>query len=185
MTARANALPVTRDPSLLGIGLFIASESLFFLGIVIAYVVFREQGLATAKAQLDVGRTATFSVLLFASSGTVGLAVARRSRAWLALTAVFGAVFLGGQTMEYARLLAAGLRPGSELFGTTFFTLTGLHALHVLVGLVLLATLFAAATARPRRMGPAAWEGIGLYWHFVDAVWLVVFSIVYVGTAIA
>src|SRR5258708_31404611 len=168
MTARANALPVTRDPSLLGIGLFIASESLFFLGIVIAYVVFREQGLATAKAQLDVGRTATFSVLLFASSGTVGLAVARRSRAWLALTAVFGAVFLGGQTMEYARLLAAGLRPGSELFGTTFFTLTGLHPLHVLVGLVLLATLFAAATARPPPMAPAPSRGIPLSSHSLD-----------------
>src|SRR5258708_36907252 len=83
MTARANALPVTRDPSLLGIGLFIASESLFFLGGVIAYVVFREQGLATAKAQLDLGRTPPFSVLLFASSGALGLPAARRPRAGL------------------------------------------------------------------------------------------------------
>lgn len=184
MSARANALPITRDRTLVGVGLFIASESLFFLGIIAAYVVFREQGLATAKAQLDVGRTAIFSVLLFASSGTVGLATARRSRAWLALTALLGAAFLAGQGLEYVRLLGAGLRPGSELFGTTFFTLTGLHAIHVLVGLVLLGTLFAAASARPRRVGQSAWEGIAMYWHFVDAVWAVVFSVVYLGTLI-
>jgi heme/copper-type cytochrome/quinol oxidase subunit 3 len=180
----AQAIALTRDRTLVGIALFIGSESLFFLSVVIAFVVFREQGLATARAQLDIGRTALFSVLLFASSGTMGLAVARRSRLWLALTALLGAAFLAGQGLEYARLLGAGLRPGSEMFGTTFFTLTGLHALHVLVGLVLLATLFAAATARPRRVGHTAWEGIAMYWHFVDAVWVVVFSVVYVGTII-
>jgi heme/copper-type cytochrome/quinol oxidase subunit 3 len=180
----AHAIPLTRDRTLVGIALFIGSESLFFLSVVIAFVVFREQGLATAKAQLDIGRTALFSILLFASGGTMGLAVAGRSRLWLALTALLGAAFLAGQGLEYARLLGAGLRPGSELFGTTFFTLTGLHALHVLVGLVLLATLFAAASARPRRVGRAAWEGIAMYWHFVDAVWVVVFSVVYLGTVL-
>ncbi|HEV2249256.1 MAG TPA: cytochrome c oxidase subunit 3 [Candidatus Limnocylindria bacterium] len=182
MSADAAVVPFARDRTLVGVALFIASESLFFIGVIAAYVVFREQGLATARAQLDVGRTALFSVLLFASSGTVGLAAARRSRAWLALTALLGAAFLAGQGLEYARLLGAGLRPGSELFGTTFFTLTGLHAIHVLVGLVLLGTLFVASSARPRRVGHAAWEGIAMYWHFVDAVWIVVFSVVYLGT---
>lgn len=172
------------DRQLVGMALFIVSESVFFLGVTIAYVVFREQGLATARAQLDVGRTALFSVLLFASSGTVGLAAARRSRRWLALTVFLGAGFLAGQSLEYARLLGAGLGPGSELFGTTFFTLTGLHAIHVLVGLVLLVTLFAASTARPQRVGRSAWEAIAMYWHFVDAVWVVVFSVVYLGTLI-
>ena len=184
MSAQANAIPFTRDRTLVGVALFIGSESLFFLGVVIAYLVLREQGLATAKLQLDVGRTAIFSTLLFASSATVGLATARRSRAWLGLTALLGAAFLAGQAAEYARLLGAGLRPGSELFGTTFFTLTGLHAVHVVVGLVLLVTLFAASGARPRRVGHAAWEGIAMYWHFVDAVWVVLFSVVYLGTLI-
>jgi len=179
---RATAVPLRRDPNLVGVGLFIASESLFFLGVVIAYGVFREQGLATAKAQLDLGRTAIFSALLFASSGTVARAVATRSRAWLALTVVLGAAFLVGQGLEYVRLLGTGLRPGSELFGTTFFTLTGLHALHVLVGLALLSTLLGASTARRSRVGASAWEGIAMYWHFVDAVWVVVFSVVYLGT---
>ena len=184
MSAQANAIGFTRDRNLVGMALFIGSESLFFLAVVIAFVVFREQGLATAKAQLDIGRTALFSLLLFASSGTMGVATARRSRLWLGLTGLLGAAFIAGQGLEYARLLGAGLRPGSELFGTTFFTLTGLHAVHVLVGLVLLATLFAASSARPRRVGQTAWEGIAMYWHFVDAVWVVVFSVVYVGTVL-
>ncbi|HEY8829265.1 MAG TPA: cytochrome c oxidase subunit 3 [Candidatus Limnocylindria bacterium] len=184
MSAQANPIPLTRDHNLVGIALFIGSESLFFLAVVIAFVVFRQQGLATAKAQLDIGRTALFSVLLFASSGTMGLAAGRRSRFWLGLTALLGAAFLAGQGLEYARLLGAGLRPGSEMFGTTFFTLTGLHAVHVLVGLVLLAILFAASSARPRRVGRTAWEGIAMYWHFVDAVWVVVFSVVYIGTVL-
>lgn len=184
MSAQANAIPFNRDRNLVGIALFIGSESLFFLAVVIAFVVFREQGIATAKAQLDIGRTALFSLLLFASSGTMGLAAARRSRIWLGLTALLGAAFLVGQGLEYARLLGAGLRPGSEMFGTTFFTLTGLHAVHVLVGLVLLATLFAASSARTSRLGQTAWEGIAMYWHFVDAVWVVVFSVVYLGTVL-
>jgi heme/copper-type cytochrome/quinol oxidase subunit 3 len=184
MSAQPNAIPFTRDRNLVGVALFIGSESLFFLGLVIAYLVLREQGLAAAKLHLDVGRTALFSVLLFSSSGTVGLATARRSRAWLGLTVLLGVAFLAGQGLEYARLLGAGVRPGSELFGTTFFTLTGLHAVHVLVGLVLLVVLQAASAARPRRVGNAAWEGIAMYWHFVDVVWVVVFSVVYLGTLI-
>jgi heme/copper-type cytochrome/quinol oxidase subunit 3 len=184
VSAQANTIHFTRDRNLVGIALFIGSESLFFLAVVIAFVVFREQGLATAKAQLDIGRTTLFSVLLFASSGTMGLAATRRSRLWLGLTALPGAAFLVGQGLEYARLLGAGLRPGSEMFGTTVFTLTGLHAVHVLVGLVLLATLFAASAARTGRVGQTAWEGIAMYWHFVDAVWVVVFSVVYVGTVL-
>ena len=173
---------IAADRHLLGMSLFIASESLFFLAVVIAYVVYREQGLATARAHLDVGRTAIFSALLFASSGTIARAAGRRDRRWLAVTALLGAAFLAGQGLEYARLLAAGLRPGTELFGTTFFTLTGLHGFHVLIGLVLLATLLLATTVRPRRVGPVAWEAIALYWHFVDAVWVVVFTVVYLGT---
>ena len=183
MSAHAATTPLLRDRNVLGMVMFIASESIFFLGVVIAYAVFRGEGLATAKAQLDVGRTALFSVFLFASSGTLALAAARRSRPWLAGTAVLGAIFLAGQGLEYVRLLDAGIRPGTALFGTTFFTLTGLHALHVLVGLALLGGLFAAAGAR-RPPAAAAWESVSLYWHFVDAVWVVVFSVVYLGTAI-
>jgi heme/copper-type cytochrome/quinol oxidase subunit 3 len=171
-----------QDRTLLGVTVFIASESVFFLAIVLAYVAYRDSGLATAKATLDVGRTAMFSIALFASSGTMALAARARSRVWLAATMILGAMFLVGQGTEYARLLGEGIGPGSALFGTTFFTLTGLHGLHVLAGLVALAALLAANLGRARAVSAVAWEAVGLYWHFVDAVWVVVFSVVYLGT---
>lgn len=188
MTA-AELLPGPRghlweDRHLLAMALFIASESIFFLAIIAAYVVYRSEGLALARQHLEIGRTAVFSLLLFSSSLTMTVAVRRRDRRWVGLTAFLGLVFLAGQAGEYARLLDAGIRPGVTLFGTTFFSLTGLHALHVLVGLALLGGLFVAARARPGRVGPVAWEAIALYWHFVDAVWVVVFSLVYLGTVL-
>jgi heme/copper-type cytochrome/quinol oxidase subunit 3 len=173
---------LTTNRTILGVSIFIASESVFFLAIVLAYVAYRDTGLATARASLDIGRTAIFSIALFASSGTMALASGARSGLWLAATLALGAIFLIGQGSEYARLLSEGIGPGSALFGTTFFTLTGLHGLHVLAGLVALAALFAANVGRARAVHPVAWEAVGLYWHFVDAVWVVVFSVVYLGT---
>jgi heme/copper-type cytochrome/quinol oxidase subunit 3 len=180
--ADARSPKISHNPNLLGVVIFIASESIFFLAIVLAYVAYRDAGLATARANLDVVRTAIFSIALFASSGTMAMAASARSGAWLAATMILGAVFLTGQAAEYARLLAEGIGPGSALFGTTFFTLTGLHGLHVLAGLVALAALFAANLGRGRAVRAVAWEAVGLYWHFVDAVWVVVFSVVYLGT---
>ncbi len=173
---------VITNRTLLGVAIFVASESIFFLAIVIAYVAYRDAGLATAKATLDIGRTAIFSVALFASSGTMAVAARAESGRWLAATILLGAIFLVGQGSEYARLLGEGIGPGSALFGTTFFTLTGLHGLHVLAGLVALTALLAANRRRPRALGAVAWEGVGMYWHFVDAVWVVVFTVVYLGT---
>jgi len=173
---------IWEERHLLAMALFIASESIFFLAVIAAYLVYRSEGLALARQQLELGRTALFSLLLFGSSLTMTIAVRRRDRRWIALTALLGAVFLAGQGSEYLRLLASGIRPGVTLFGTTFFTLTGLHGLHVLVGLALLAGLFVAAAVRPARVGAVAWEAIALYWHFVDAVWVVVFGLVYLGT---
>src|SRR5256714_6269584 len=171
---------IVQDRVLLGVVIFIASESIFFLAIVLAYVAYRDAGLATAKANLDVVRTAIFSIALFASSGTMALAARGRSAAWLAATMILGAIFLVGQGSEYARLLGEGIGPGSALFGTTFFTLTGLHGIHVLAGLVALAALLTAHLRRARAVGGVAWEAVSFYWHFVDAVWVVVFTVVYI-----
>ena len=173
---------IAHDRVLLGVAVFIASESVFFLAIVLAYLAYRDAGLVTAKANLDVPRTAIFSVALFSSSATTALAARRASRGWLVATIALGTVFLVGQGSEYARLLASGIGPGRELFGTTFFTLTGLHGVHVLGGLVALFALLAAHIRRRSGLRPVAFEAVGLYWHFVDAVWVVVFSVVYLGT---
>ncbi len=172
-------------PALLGTALFIASESIFFLAIVIAYIALRSGGLATAKTELDIARTFVFSLFLFSSSATMSLAERRGSRTWLAATAALGAVFLTGQGLEYARLLGGGIAPSSGVFGTTFFTLTGLHALHVLGGLGAIAALYVTSSLRPARVRGSAWEAVAWYWHFVDAVWVVVFTVVYLGTALS
>src|SRR2546430_17307561 len=112
----------------------------------------------------------------------MAVAARRRSGAWVVATIALGMIFLLGQGSEYARLLANGIGPERALFGTTFFTLTGLHGLHVLAGLAALAALLAAKLRRPGALSAVAFEAVGLYWHFVDAVWVVVFSVVYLGT---
>ncbi len=177
----------------LGVVLFIASEANFFLLLVTAYVYYHHTlgpG-PSASHVLDPLKTGMFSVALFASSATMARAGAnlrreRRSRGhlWLALTVVLGAVFLAGQGWEYAHLLGHGVNPSRNLFGTTFFTLTGFHGLHVLAGLVMLGTLLALGLAG--RSGPPmarATDGIALYWHFVDLVWVAIFSVVYLWSA--
>ncbi len=181
MTAVPGRRALARPP-LLGLAMFIASESVFFLAIVAVFVALRGGSVETARHELDIGLTAVFSLFLWGSSGAVILAERRRSPLWLVVTAAMGLVFLVGQGFEYARLLDSGIAPRTGLFGTTFFTLTGLHGLHVLVGLAALGTLFLVATLRPARVSPTAWEAVSWYWHFVDVVWVVVFSVVYLGT---
>src|SRR5256712_13701252 len=90
----ARSAKIGQDRTLLGVAVFIASESVFFLAIVLAYLAYRDAGLATAKASLDIGRTMVFSVALFASSATMALATGMRSGRWLAATIALGAIFL-------------------------------------------------------------------------------------------
>jgi heme/copper-type cytochrome/quinol oxidase subunit 3 len=108
----------------------------------------------------------------------------RRTATWLAMTIALGAVFLIGQGSEYAGLFARGVEVDSNLFATTFFTLTGFHGLHVTVGLVALGVVLTRALAGDFARKPSSMlRSVGLYWHFVDVVWLVVFSVVYLGVA--
>ncbi len=183
------------DQHKLGMLLFIASEAVFFALLIFAYVYYRGAWLhrpGPGAHVLDVGVTAIFTVLLLASSVTVWLAEhslrhGRRGpmRAWLLVTIVLGAVFLAGQGYEYQQLIAEGVTISSGLFGTTFFTLTGFHGLHVFGGLIMLVILFGLALTGGRTFRghhSAALESVSLYWHFVDVVWIAVFSIVYVWT---
>ncbi len=183
---------MSRDRTRLGMFLFIASEGVFFLLLVLAYVTYhREHGNGpTAASSLDVARTGVFSVFLLASSGTMNLAVrgfrggARgRLAAGLALSFLLGLVFLAGQGWEYAQLLRADVTISRDLFGTTFFTLTGFHGLHVLLGLVMIATLL-GLSRRAEGPRPGAVEAVSMYWHFVDAVWVVIFGVVYLWSVL-
>ncbi len=171
----------------LGMILFIFSESIFFLLLVLAYVFYHRSGGQGPNAAntLDVARTAAFSVALFASSFTVWRAAASLKNGrrawfgfWLLGTIALGAVFLAGQATEYATLLREHVTISRNLFGATFFTLTGFHGFHVFIGLLMLTILF-GIFAGSKKADPLALEAISMYWHFVDGVWVVVFSVVY------
>jgi heme/copper-type cytochrome/quinol oxidase subunit 3 len=172
--------------SVLGMILFIASESIFFLLLVLAYVNFHKATGATASAMLEPVRTGCFSVALLSSSLTMWLAErARKNESkllgpWLFLTIFLGAIFIAGQSMEYVNLFRQNQSISRDLFGSTFFTLTGFHGLHVLIGLVLIAVLLGLVyLGRKNEPALPGLQSVAIYWHFVDAVWLVIFSVVY------
>lgn len=176
---------MTHDKSVLGMALFLASEAVFFIFLIIAYVYFSQSPTTggAARAALNPAVTAVYTLALIASSGTIWRAevLARRRRiaaGWVLVSAVLGALFLVGQGREYARLIQEHVTVDSNLFGTTFFTLTGFHGLHVLIGVVLLAIVWIVATID--RATPAALAAVSWYWHFVDLVWIVIFAVVYV-----
>jgi heme/copper-type cytochrome/quinol oxidase subunit 3 len=175
----------------LGMILFISSETIFFTLLILAYLYFQQTATGndgpTAASSLDPFATGLVSLFLFASSFTIwragkSLTEQRRGRLqlWLLTTLGLGVIFLMGQGIEWQRLLANSTTISSNLFGTTFFTLTGFHGFHVLVGLVALTILVGLARMGDFK-GPTspAVEAIGLYWHFVDVVWVVIFSVVY------
>lgn len=175
-----------KSRAVLGMILFVASESIFFLLLLLAYVNFHKSTGAIASSMLDPVKTGLFSLALFASSFTLWLAERSRKkesasiRVWLFVTIILGAIFLSGQALEYSNLLKHNVTISRDLFGSSFFTLTGFHGFHVLIGLILLAVLLGLALFG-RKQEPAlpGVQSIAVYWHFVDAVWLVIFSVVY------
>ncbi len=170
------------------LGLIMAEASL--LGVfVVAYLFYIGKSLHGPYPQ-DVLEVPIFNTIcLLASSVTVELAVRalrqgeqRRVGIWLPLTALLGVVFLAGTAQEWYRLMVHhGLTIGTNLFGTTFYSLVGFHALHVTVGVVMLAflTVFAWSGALQSLHAERA-ELVSWYWHFVDGVWIVVLTVVYV-----
>jgi heme/copper-type cytochrome/quinol oxidase subunit 3 len=167
----------------LGMVLFLASEAVFFTLLIVAYVYLHNRvgSGPSAASSLDPRTTFIYSLFLFASSLTVWLAGRGRARwLWLLATILLGLVFLAGQALEWARLLGSGTTVSTDLFGTTFFTLTGFHGLHVTIGLIALMILLALTLGgRLSSRRSAALETIAIYWHFVDAVWIVIFAAVY------
>ncbi len=169
---------------------FVVSEAVFFLLLLVAYVVFNHQPTGdgpSAATSLDVVRTGVFSLFLLSSSLTFYLSersLRRRRQVefmkWLGATILLGIVFLGGQAWEYAGLLSDDISISSNLFASAFFTVTGFHGLHVSAGIVALAIMF--ALGKKNRITSALshpFGAIGIYWHFVDVVWICVFAIIY------
>jgi cytochrome c oxidase subunit III len=177
------------DRGKVGMLSFIMAESAIFTIFVVAYLFYLGKSLSgpTPRDVLEVPMF--YTVCLLSSSVTIHLAATRLERdgrltfliLWL-LTFVLGGVFLYGTAREWHRLISEhGLTISTNLFGTTYYSLVGLHAFHVTVGLVMLAIVLLAGVAG--RVGISQSRRVGvlsLYWHFVDAVWVVVFTVVYV-----
>ena len=188
---RAAAVPATwtlPDRGIVGMVSFIVAESAIFTIFVVAYLFYVGKSL-TGPTPRDVLEVPIFyTICLLSSSVTIHLAGRRlernQSRAfgvlWL-VTIALGAVFLFGTAEEWRRLIDEhGLTVSTNLFGTTYYALVGLHAFHVTLGLVLLTTVFVVGAAAGARAQSRRIEVLSLYWHFVDVVWIVVFTVVYV-----
>ena len=191
-----------RDAAALGMWVFLVTEILFFGGLFLAYTVYRAQysrAFAEASRHLDVTLGTLNTVVLIVSSLTMALAVysaalGRRKAimAFLGATMALGATFLGVKAVEYTHKFHDHLVPGAgfrfpgpnakqaEIFFSLYFAMTGLHAAHMIIGLGLLTVL--VLQARKGRYGPEYYTPVeisGLYWHFVDIVWIFLFPLLY------
>ncbi len=192
-----------RESSFLGMWIFLVTEIMFFGGLFAAYIIYRGQnsaGFAAGSHELDITLGAFNTAVLIASSLTMALAVwaaqtdRRKATVWFILgTILLGSVFLVVKYFEYGAKFQHHLLPGPdfhwpgpektesvEMFFNLYFALTGLHALHMIIGIGILAVL--AWLAWRGVFSPANHnlvEGVGLYWHFVDIVWIFLFPLLY------
>ena len=177
------------DNRKLGMWAFLGSECLFFGALISTYLLYRGRSEVGPFPEdvYDIPFTSVSSFVLLMSSLTMVLALnalqredQRRSRVWLLATAMLGMTFLAGQVFEFTVFVREGLTITRNLFGSSFFVLTGFHGAHVTVGVLMLLTLFGQSLAGhlpPSRAERV--ELVGLYWHFVDIVWIVIFTVVY------
>jgi len=167
----------------------IVAESAIFTIFVVAYLFYVGKSVTGPLPGAVLHAPIALTICLLSSSISVHLAAAmlraERMKAfvlWWTLTIALGAIFLGGTAREWHHLIVdEGLTVATNLFGTTYYSLVGLHAFHVTVGLLALSTvLLFALTGQVRTQHGGRVEVLSLYWHFVDAVWVVVFTVVYV-----
>jgi heme/copper-type cytochrome/quinol oxidase subunit 3 len=169
---------------------FLASDCMFFGTLLATYLVYKNRSLdgPLPRGTFDVPYTSVSAFMLLLSSLTMVLALdaiqrsdERRMRIWLSATALLGCLFLAGQFYEFTTFVRAdSLTLGRNLFGPTFFTLTGFHGTHVAIGVFWLASLVTHSfRGRLHQQHSLLVEIAGLYWHFVDIVWILIFTLVY------
>ena len=175
----------------LAMWVFLASEFMFFGALISTYLLFKgREGLGPPlpRELYDIPFTSVSSFVLLMSSLTMVLghnALTRRdqpaTRTWLLATALLGMVFLAGQVYEFSTFVGEGMTMRTNAAASAFYLLTGFHGTHVLIGIIMLLALFGIS----RRQGGLSEatglnaELVGLYWHFVDIIWIVIFTVVY------
>ena len=183
--------PEWKLPSRGRVGMFslIVAESAIFVIFVVAYVYNIGRSTYGPQPRQVLELPILNTIFLLSSSFTILLAeraLVKRAmaafKAWWALTIVLGAIFLLGTAQEWKKLITVDhLTISTNLFGTTFYSLVGLHASHVIVGLIMLTTVMIfALTGSLKPEHTEKVEVLAIYWHFVDWVWVVVFTVVYV-----
>ena len=174
----------------IGMWLFLASDCLLFGALISTYLLYHDRISELQlgpKAVFDIPFTSVSSFVLLMSSLTMVLALSsiqrrdeRRLRVWLLATALLGSTFIAGQIYEFTSFVHEGLTIHTNLFGSSFFVMTGFHGVHVTLGIVMLITLWAMSMRG--QLPPEKAETVeiaGLYWHFVDIVWIIIFTVVY------
>jgi len=172
-----------------GIACLIVAESAVFVIFVVAYIFYlgKSIGGPTPRDVLELPIFGTICLLSSSLSVYLSVAALRKNQVrlcslWLAATVLLGSIFLASTAREWYQLIYRdGLTIRTNLFGTTFYSLVGLHAVHVIVGLLMLTLALAfGLLGQMRDRHAERLEILSLYWHFVDAVWVVVFTVVYV-----
>jgi heme/copper-type cytochrome/quinol oxidase subunit 3 len=171
---------------------FLGSECLLFGGLISSYLLYRTRGEGVKPHDVyDIPYTSVSSFVLLMSSLTMVLALSalqhddeRKSRVWLTATALLGMTFIGGQVYEFTTFVHEGVSLSANPASSAFFLLTGFHGTHVTIGIIMLLTLVGLSLAgRLGKENALHVELIGLYWHFVDIVWVVIFTVVYLMPA--
>jgi heme/copper-type cytochrome/quinol oxidase subunit 3 len=172
-----------------GFWAFIGSECLFFGTLISTYMVYKGASIQGPYPEeiLDIPLTSVSTFVLLMSSLAMVLAldgVMRGSKKlslfWLGMVILFGGIFLGFQAYEFTHFVHEGLTIQQNVFGSSFFVLTGFHGAHVTVGVIWLTVLWVLAlTDRLPPSRALSVEIAGLYWHFVDIVWIVIFTLIY------
>jgi len=178
------------DSRKMGMWAFLGSDWLFFGTLISTYLLYKGRSLSgpTPREILNIPLTSLSTFDLLMSSLTMVLAVAaiqrgdlRATQRWLLATVLGGLIFLGFQVVEFTTFVHEGLGLTTNLFGSTFYVMVGLHGTHVAIGVLWLATLW--YLVRRGRIGGSHQAVLvdiaGLYWHFVDVVWIVIFTFIY------
>lgn len=168
---------------------FLASDCMFFGSLIMTYMIYRDRSTSGPFPQdvLNIPYTSVSAAVLLLSSLMMVLALAaiqrgkvREFRIWLIATAAMGCLFLGGQFFEFSDFYHKGLTLHSNLFGSSFFVLTGFHGTHVGIGIIwLLSLVVMSFRGDITQENAEKVEIAGLYWHFVDIVWIIIFTFVY------
>ncbi len=184
---RSSTLPDTK----LLMWIFLASDVMFFGTLIGTYLIYKGRSIVGPYPLdvLDIPLTtvSTFVLLMSSFLMVIALHALRQGnipgfRLWTFGVAFFGAIFLGFQVYEFRHFVELGLTLDRNLFGTTFFVLTGTHGVHVAIGVLWLLSIVVASYVRPQHWqakDATYLEVAGLYWHFVDIVWIVIFTLVY------